>query len=360
MRLRIGLLAADSRQLGKLSQLVQGCGYDCVEQLLLQSGCIAEVHVSQTEHASQTQQADKAVQAWVVSLANEFDDTASNEDELPTLLNEWLERQQVPVIVDQPEADSRSWQRRLRDKLQALPAYVGLEAGLEQQPLPQHIWLLGASTGGPAAVKAFLQSLPVGLPVAFVYVQHIDDQYAASLEEMITRHSAYPAYVVKAGDMLAQGKTAVVTGYQWLEVMPNGVWRHKTLAPSDEGANNEGANAEPSTHDVAGADLSDPNGRWPGRYQPSIDQVFATMASHFGPRCGAIVFSGMGDDGAVGCRLIQQHGGQVWAQSLASCTIDSMPESVLTSGLVSQVAAPEQLARLLVQWLQTHDKTNNR
>ena len=71
--------------------------------------------------------------------------------------------------------------------------------------------------------------------------------------------------------------------------------------------------------------LPDP---WGGRYRPSIDQVIAKVARVYRDRGGAIVFTGMGDDGANSCTMLHHRGGQVWIQSAASCAIDSMPVSV--------------------------------
>ncbi|MEC8429076.1 MAG: chemotaxis protein CheB, partial [Pseudomonadota bacterium] len=69
-------------------------------------------------------------------------------------------------------------------------------------------------------------------------------------------------------------------------------------------------------------------------------------------QCGAIVFTGMADDGTAGARLIHQNGGQVWVQSPSSCTISSMPDEALNTGVVSVIASPEGLAARLVEFMQ--------
>ena len=92
---------------------------------------------------------------------------------------------------------------------------------------------------------------------------------------------------------------------------------------------------------------------WKGSYAPSIDQIAANAARIYRERCGLIIFTGMGDDGAASCRLIKQVGGKVWAQSPSDCTSDSMPVSALATGCVSLTGTPEYLARALVQTRQT-------
>ena len=43
------------------------------------------------------------------------------------------------------------------------------------QQSADRVWLLGASTGGLPAVKQFLSAIPVSKEIAFIYVQHIDE-----------------------------------------------------------------------------------------------------------------------------------------------------------------------------------------
>jgi chemosensory pili system protein ChpB (putative protein-glutamate methylesterase) len=51
----------------------------------------------------------------------------------------------------------------------------------------EHIWVLGASLGGPNAVKEFLDALPKGLPVGFVYAQYIDARFQKALIQTLSR-----------------------------------------------------------------------------------------------------------------------------------------------------------------------------
>ena len=59
---------------------------------------------------------------------------------------------------------------------------------------------------------------------------------------------------------------------------------------------------------------------------------------------GAIVFSGMGDDGATGCRSMAEYGGIVWAQDVDSCVISSMPDQARKTNNVTFSANPQKLA----------------
>lgn len=68
-------------------------------------------------------------------------------------------------------------QRPERLTLPTVLADSALRAG---EPAHQ-VWLLAASLGGPEAVKAFMDALPGGLPVGFVYAQHIEASFESAL-----------------------------------------------------------------------------------------------------------------------------------------------------------------------------------
>ena len=88
---------------------------------------------------------------------------------------------------------------------------------------------------------------------------------------------------------------------------------------------------------------------WSGPYAPSIDGVAAELANEYGPACGMIVFSGMGDDGVAGSHLISKKGGSVLVQSPADCTVPALSEAVLAYGAVHQSGSVDQLREAFVQ-----------
>jgi DNA-binding NarL/FixJ family response regulator len=51
---------------------------------------------------------------------------------------------------------------------------------------------IGASAGGPAALAKLLAALPADFPSAVVVVQHVDEQFAASMAEWLSEQSTLP------------------------------------------------------------------------------------------------------------------------------------------------------------------------
>lgn len=211
--------------------------------------------------------------------------------------------------------ERRRWERRVRAKLDDLLAALGSGAPASGGA-PDEIWILAASTGGPRAVGEFLGALAPGLPVALVYAQHIDRDFEGTLVNALARHRHYGVDLGAGAQRLCAGRVLVVP--------PD---RQLRFHPFDRVV---------QTRDA-----------WQGPYQPVIDQVVADLARLNGGRCHVIVFSGLCDDGALGCRVLRDKGGEVWVQSPESCVSPSMPLATLATGTVTRQGTPRELAAAL-------------
>lgn len=306
--LQLGILVDSAHKQQALTQLVAQSGHKVGCHLLLSTREAASQKLAEQQLTEQT------LDAWVVDVAEDYCDEQH-------LLEQLFAQSRVPIILSDsseftPGSDGHSaWLRRTGLRLQRLHGDINL-----QQANPANeLWVLAASTGGPAAVKRFLAQLPANLGIAFLYVQHIDANQAVTLNRMMSNAGSYPAMVATHGVVLEANSLTLVTARDPVEILENG-----TLVV------NYGQS-------------------WKGSYAPSIDQLAANAARIYRERCGLIIFTGMGDDGAASCRLIKQVGGKAWAQSPDDCTSDSMPVSALATGCVSLSGTPEYLARSLAQ-----------
>jgi chemosensory pili system protein ChpB (putative protein-glutamate methylesterase) len=284
-------------------------------QLVAQSGHTVGCHLLLSAHEAANQQlVTQEMDAWVVDVAEDYCDDEH-------LLEQLFAQSRVPIILSDssefaPGSEEHSaWLRRTGLRLQRLRGDINLQ----QADPANELWVLAASTGGPAAVKRFLAQLPANLGIAFLYVQHIDAKQAVTLNRMMSNAGSYPAMVATQGVVLEANSLTLVTARDSVEILENG-----TLVV------NYGQS-------------------WKGSYAPSIDQLAANAARIYRERCGLIIFTGMGDDGAASCRLIKQLGGKAWVQSPDDCTSDSMPVSALATGCVHLSGTPEYLARSLAQ-----------
>lgn len=269
-----------------------------------------------------------ATDAWLLELPEE------------SALSDWLlEHSAVPVLLgagEIPPLDSEDyprWERRLYNKLlpllgQAPDGQLPRMLTVNQVCADAHgarqrahcVWLLGASLGGPAAVKAFLDALPADLPIAFVYAQHIDAGFESRLPGIIGRHNDWRIRNCVAGSELLAGDVLIAPIQRSLSFSPEGRVR-----------------------------LSD--APWPGLYQPSIETLLDRLGEAFAPACGAIIFSGMGEDGVPACARLRQQGIEVWTQDPLSAACGVMPQAVAAAGLSSRQGDPLALAAALQRWL---------
>ena len=184
--------------------------------------------------------------------------------------------------------------------------------------LAMNVWVLGASLGGPEAVKRFLREIPLDLPVAFILAQHLGANFVHLLAEQLDRETNFRVVRPQVGHVLRHGQVLI--------------------APIDD---------KLVINSVGTAELH-PAPRV-SRYLPSIDMVISDFANRYPARSGTIIFSGMGDDGQLGIKTMAEKGGQVWAQQADSCVISSMPDKARETGLVGFSGSPEALVKQLVK-----------
>jgi len=184
--------------------------------------------------------------------------------------------------------------------------------------LAREVWVLGASIGGPQAVKSFLRSLPANFPAGFILAQHIGVGFVSLLAEQLRQVTDLEVLTAEPGKRLLCGQLVVAPVEKRLVFDEYG---YIQFAPITQRT----------------------------IYSPSIDDVITEVSRKYGKNSRAIIFSGMGCDGTKGCREIIANGGIVWAQEASSCVISSMADSARDASVVSASGQPEELAQHLVE-----------
>lgn len=176
------------------------------------------------------------------------------------------------------------------------------------------VWVLGASIGGPEAVRSFLSTLMPACPAALILAQHIGPEFVDTMVQQLQGVSTLPVRRAQAGDPVRPGEVLVVPVDQQWGVDAAGT---VTLSPFEA----------------------------PPAYSPCIDDVLRSATDRFGRRCHAIIFSGMASDGVAGARYLVERGGDLWVQEAESCVVASMVEGALKTGQVSLQGQPDVLAQ---------------
>jgi len=181
----------------------------------------------------------------------------------------------------------------------------------------RHVVVLGASIGGPEAVREFLGALPRNFPALFVLAQHMGDEFLELMSAQLAKAVKLTVRTPTHGERVGHGEVVIVPTRQRMQIDNEGVI---TLSPLIERT----------------------------AYSPSIDQVLRDVADEFGARATAIVFSGMAQDAIEGSKYMRAQGAAVWAQDPDSCTISTMVDSVRQTGAVAYVGTPQQLAAKMI------------
>ncbi len=292
--LKLGLMADNRIQLSKLEELAEAAEYTDYESV--NGG--AELPEDLPE-----------VDLWLVRIG---DDSPRAQEVL-----DLLEHLEVPVVYDDPdiyaELNKKDQAKRFAKEVSASmlrPADTPTDRSRASK-----VWVLAGSAGGPEAVLDFIRLIPDDISdVAFIYAQHIDEVMTASLLRTMSRQTSWRVFYGNEVHQLMERCIYMLSPSRQVEFDSVG-----NLVPQDQ--------------------------PWDGPYGPSIDQVLAKVARSYGKRCGAIIFSGMGNDGAQACRLVVHSGGQVWAQSSLTCAVDSMPQEARNTRCVTYVGSPKDLAR---------------
>ena len=330
--LRIGLITEQPEQEDYLRRLLEDRGLKVVDGFQTGSIDLEAVRAS-------------AADALVILLDGEAEHAI---DELELL----IEEVEVPLLFHEGALPrDPAWGGKLRSKLERLvrreprpphpepvlrpvaeepaseeeaapPAPLQIVASQERRrPRAEAVWVLGASLGGPQAVRAFLGALEGEPPaVGMVLAQHIGDAFLPLLAEQLQRITGIPVATACEGSPILTGQVTLVP-----------VSRRFTL--TDQGL------------------IALTNEPIPGSYRPCIDDVMEQVVGCYRHNTCAVVFSGMGDDGSRGAGAVVRAGGTVFAQSADSCVISSMPDSVRHSTTVNASGPPEALARGMLKWI---------
>lgn len=172
---------------------------------------------------------------------------------------------------------------------------------------------IGASTGGPAAVRDLLAALPAPAPFAILIVQHIAAGFETGLAEWLASTLGLDVRVALAGEQPGPGAVRIAPGGAHLRLDPNGRLELNTVTPARRG------------------------------HRPSADELFHSLELGAAQRVVAVLLTGMGTDGAEGLRDLRRAGALCFAQDEASSAVFGMPRAAIELGAAEYVLAPSAI-----------------
>ena len=232
-------------------------------------------------------------------------------------------------VLPKPE-DTASWQQLA----ESLPDTVRAVAQVQARPkprerrkagpvtelaIPQALrWVaIGASTGGPAAIRDFFEEVPADTPVSFLIVQHIASGFELGFADWLNKEFPLDVRLAQDGERPRPGAVRLAPGGSHLLLEPEGVIHLDTQTPARRG------------------------------HRPSADELFLSCAESCPGEVAGVIMTGMGSDGVEGLLALRQAGGLTLAQDEASSIIFGMPRVALEKGAADVALPPKDLARAL-------------
>lgn len=178
---------------------------------------------------------------------------------------------------------------------------------------------IGASSGGPHALRHLLPRIPADIDAGIVIVQHMPESFTSMLAHWLDEICELEVKEAEPGDLAFPGKVLIAPGSTHMKVRRT----------------------------PAGCEVLLEGGAAVNGHRPSVDVLFRSVAQEYGALATAIILTGMGSDGAQGLGEIMNAGGHTVAQDKQSCAVYGMPRVAVERGYANKIVPLNEMARYL-------------
>ncbi|MCZ6688193.1 MAG: chemotaxis response regulator protein-glutamate methylesterase [Planctomycetota bacterium] len=186
---------------------------------------------------------------------------------------------------------------------------------------------IGASTGGPSAITTLLSELPENFPASIVLVQHISEGFSPAFGQWLEKESSMPVKLAEDWEPLQPG-IVYISGSDKHIGIRKGHIRFSEGAPVNS-------------------------------CRPSIDLLFKSVADEYGPEALGVLLTGMGKDGAEGCKAIQDAGGFTLVQDESTSLVYGMPQAAIALGAATVVLPLAEISERILRLVLPVSGTNS-
>jgi two-component system chemotaxis response regulator CheB len=183
---------------------------------------------------------------------------------------------------------------------------------------PPRIVGIGASVGGPQALRTILSGLPGPLTTPVLCVQHISGDFYRSLIDWLQPVCPMPIRIATDGETPMPGVVYLPRSDRHL-LVDDGGRLASSLDPPVDG------------------------------HRPSVSATFASAAQYYGAATLGVLLTGMGRDGADGLLAIARAGGTTVAQDEQTSVVFGMAREATRLGAAQHLLPVERIADLLAR-----------
>ncbi len=179
----------------------------------------------------------------------------------------------------------------------------------------EKVVLIGASTGGTEALRAFLTKMPADAP-GMAIVQHMPEKFTTAFAQRLDGLCAISVKEAETGDPVLRGRALLAPGNRHLLLKRSGARYFVEVL----------------------------DGPLVCRHRPSVDVLFRSGARYAGRNAVGVLMTGMGNDGARGLLELKEAGALTIAQDEATCVVFGMPNEAIKLGAANRVLPLDAIA----------------
>jgi two-component system, chemotaxis family, CheB/CheR fusion protein len=180
----------------------------------------------------------------------------------------------------------------------------------------QYIIAIGASAGGMDQINKFFDYTPLD-GVSYIVIQHLSANYKSMMAALLDKHSKLNIEEATHNMTVEVNKVYLIPSKNVMTIKDG-----KLLL----------------TDKLKGVNLT-------------INVFFKSLAEERGDKAIGIILSGTGSDGTEGMRAIKEGGGLLLASDPESTEFNQMPLSIIETGLVDYVIEPEQMPKVIEDYV---------
>lgn len=224
-----------------------------------------------------------------------------------------------------PEAGRRTIRKELIPKIKQLSLEKTRIGGVEPVGIQAtravgstrrvDVVVMASSTGGPCALAQMLPQIAVDCPVPILIVQHMPPLFTKHLADRFAVGGRIEVREGAEGDVLLPGQVRIAPGGFHMLVSRRADCVQLRLSQ------------DPPFNAC----------------RPSADVLFRSAVEVYGSQTLAVVLTGMGNDGLLGCKCIRQAGGQILVQDELTSAVWGMPGQVARAGLADEILPLEAI-----------------
>lgn len=187
----------------------------------------------------------------------------------------------------------------------------------ESSALPVII-AIGASTGGPSSLYELIQALPTDFNAVIVIVQHMDGRFSTGLADWLERGTSLQVKLIAHREKAEAGTIYIAGADIHLRISEEGRFIY----------------SEEPEHSL---------------FKPSIDVFFESLSKNWRGIAIGVLLTGMGQDGALGLKLMKNRGWVTIAQDQASSVVYGMPKAAVHLQAATEVLPLDRIAARLIK-----------